>query len=250
MPVHDWTRVSAGTFHDFHATWIIDLKRSLNAGVLPRDYYAMAEQVTSGGNPDVLTLEMQSPAGYSLSSEGEGGVAVAPAPPKVHFTEATEEDQYALKQRILAIHHSSDDRVVALLEIVSPGNKSSRGAMNAFAEKAAGVLNHGVHLLVIDLHPRTRRDPDGIHAVIWGQFTDTKLKLPPDKPLTLASYVVGRPEKRAYVEPVAVGDLLPDMPLFLTPEYYVNVPLETTYRAAFDGVPRRWRNVLETSPER
>ena len=22
MPTHDWTRVSAGTFHDFHCTWI------------------------------------------------------------------------------------------------------------------------------------------------------------------------------------------------------------------------------------
>ena len=39
------------------------------------------------------------------------------------------------------------------------------------------------------------------------------------------------------------------MPLFLEPEMYVNVPLEATYRAAYRGVPRRWRQVLEcTAP--
>ncbi len=54
-----------------------------------------------------------------------------------------------------------------------------------------------------------------------------------------------RARKRAYLEPVVVGDVLPDMPLCLTPEYYVNVPLETTYRTAYDAVPRRWRDVLD-----
>jgi hypothetical protein len=50
---------------------------------------------------------------------------------------------------------------------------------------------------------------------------------------------------RAYVEPVAVGDDLPDMPLFLEPGAHVPVPLEATYRSAFAAVPRRWRTVLE-----
>lgn len=44
---------------------------------------------------------------------------------------------------------------------------------------------------------------------------------------------------------MAVGDVLPEMPLFLEVDRYVPVPLEATYRAAFDAVPRRWRDVLE-----
>src|ERR1700739_539434 len=44
MPVHDWTRVGAGIFHDFHHAWIEEIKRALNAGLLPDDYYALAEQ--------------------------------------------------------------------------------------------------------------------------------------------------------------------------------------------------------------
>ena len=37
MPIHDWTRVDAGLFHDFHQDWTIELSRSLNAGLLPSD---------------------------------------------------------------------------------------------------------------------------------------------------------------------------------------------------------------------
>ena len=42
--------------------------------------------------------------------------------------------------------------------------------------------------------------------------------------MTLAAYAAGS-EKVAYVENLAVGDRLPDMPVFLTPEVYVNAPL-------------------------
>ena len=32
MPVHDWTRVSAGTFHAFHNAWITHIQEMLNDG--------------------------------------------------------------------------------------------------------------------------------------------------------------------------------------------------------------------------
>jgi len=40
MAVHDWTRVSCGTFHDFHSRWLTHLSETLNGGVLPVGYYA------------------------------------------------------------------------------------------------------------------------------------------------------------------------------------------------------------------
>jgi hypothetical protein len=48
-----------------------------------------------------------------------------------------------------------------------------------------------------------------------------------------------------YLEHAAVGAPLPEMPLFLSPEHYVNVPLEPTYQAAYHGFPAFWRAVLE-----
>ena len=69
--------------------------------------------------------------------------------------------------------------------------------------------------------------------------------MPAEKPLTLAAYDAG-PPPTAYVEPVAVGDTLIDMPLFLAPDWYVSVPLEATYQAAYRGVPRHLREVLDS----
>jgi hypothetical protein len=68
-------------------------------------------------------------------------------------------------------------------------------------------------LLLVDLFPPGTFDPGGMHQAIWSQFCRSDWRQPEDKPLTLAAYTGGLlPE--AYVEPVAVGTVLPDMPLF------------------------------------
>src|SRR6266478_2118611 len=80
MPVHDWTRVNAGTFHDFHSAWIIHLKEALNDGLLPEGYYAMAEQHAGRVIADVLTLQLGDEE--LIAPRDSGPVAVA-APPRV-----------------------------------------------------------------------------------------------------------------------------------------------------------------------
>ena len=247
MPIHDWTRVGDGTFHDFHVAWIAEIRNALNGGLLPPSYYAQAEQIVGPLGPDVLTLQTAgSVADKAVTGEeGEsGGLAVASVPPRSRLTAAATMDDYVLKRRTVVIRHSSDDRIIALLEIVSPGNKSSRHALRSFVEKAVEALYRGYHLLIIDLFPPTPRDPQGIHGAIWAEISDEPFELPAGEPLTLAAYSAG-PVKRAWVEPTAVGRTLIDMPLFLEPEIYVNAPLEATYQAAYRGVPRRWKQVLE-----
>jgi hypothetical protein len=51
----------------------------------------------------------------------------------------------------------------------------------------------------------------------------------------------------AYVDSLAVGDPLPEAPLFLAPGWYVNVPLEETYRASWEVTPRPIRGLLDTA---
>jgi hypothetical protein len=251
MPIHDWTRVDAGIFHHFHHTWITETSRALNKELRGTDYYAIAEQIAGGLGPDVLTLQLPGGGkkpGKPLAKRLKGGLALAESPPQVRFRITDEVKWYAAKKKAVTIRHVSEHRVVAVLEILSPGNKSGRGALTALAHKTHDLMTAGVHLTLVDLFPPTRRDPEGIHPVVWDGDDDT-FRFDRAKPLTCASYVAGRlPE--AFVDPVAVGDTLPDMPLFLTPYEYVPVPLEETYQAALEGVPDFWRTVLEQKPKR
>jgi hypothetical protein len=243
MPIHDWSRVSAGLFHHFHVQWISSISTALNAGALPQGYYALAEQHTGRAVPDVLTLR----GPKHLQDEAAGGLAVATVPPRVWVTLETDEEVYVLKANRIVVHHEQGE-VVAIIEIVSRGNKRSRFALNQFVRKAVRYLQRGVHLLIVDLFPPSKRDPQGIHPTIWDEIHDDPFALPAGKSLTLVSYV-GGVVKRAYVEPLAPGDELPAMPLFLTPERYVPCPLAETYGTTWNVCPRQFQQaVLAASP--
>jgi hypothetical protein len=246
MPVHDWTRVEAGIFHHFHHSWIEEISRALNRGLLPSDYYAMAEQVAGGLGPDVLTL--QGPAngtqhGTPRVQRPGAGLALDTAPPKVRYRITDEPKWYATKAKTVAVHHVSDHRVVAIVEIVSPGNKNTKSAFLAFVRKAEELMAAGIHLLIVDLFPPSVRDPEGIHPAIWGADDSGPFRFDPSKPLTCVSYLGGL-GPQAFIEPVGVGDALTEMPLCLTPAEYVLVPLEATYQAAFAALPEFWQDVL------
>ncbi|NUQ64772.1 MAG: hypothetical protein HUU20_20105 [Pirellulales bacterium] len=83
-----------------------------------------------------------------------------------------------------------------------------------------------------------------MHGEVWGRLMAGDFHAPAAKPLTLVAYAVRR-TVTAFVEPIGVGMELIDMPLFLTPDLYVPVPLEVTYHQAWSGVPQRWRRVIE-----
>ncbi len=245
MPMHDWTRVEPGIFHAFHHEWISEISRALNQGLLPDAYYALPEQVAAGFGPDVLTLQ-EEPADVNPETENAGGpqaTSVLQTRPRTTFTAETDAEFYRRKKSSIAIRHISGDHIVAMLEIVSPGNKSNRHAFRALVEKACELLEHRIHLLIVDPFPPSRRDPNGIHAAIWEQVQEDPFRLADDQPLTLAAYECGVTTK-AFIETVGVGQPLPNMPLFLEPDGCVMVPLEATYQAAFSTLPKRWRNVL------
>ena len=206
MPIHEWTRVDAGLFHALHQHWIISLCNALNSGRLPFDYFV------------IPTQNIPSPK--------------------------TEGDSYLTKASRIQVRHRHG-QVVAVIEIVSPGNKSSQVEFRNLVEKSSDLIRQGVHLLVIDLFPPGKRDPQGIHQAIWDQFKEADLELPTDKPLTLASYDAGL-DYVAYVEFIGVNDVLPDMPLFLRPAVYVLAPLESSYEAAWTAFPAALKGLLDT----
>jgi hypothetical protein len=159
-----------------------------------------------------------------------------------------EEDIYLRKADRIVVRHRHGD-VVAVIEIVSPGNKGSKGEFEAFVKKTATLIKQGIHVLVVDPLPPTKRDPQGIHKAIWDEFRDEDIALPAGKPLTVASYDAGPPVV-AYIEPFGVGDPVPDMPLFLRPEYYVLTPLEATYQGTWSTLARQVKRLFQPPQER
>ena len=237
MPIHDWTRLEPGDFHHFHQGWVVKSANALNSGLLPPEYMAMAEQVTGRPIPDVVTLQTRTPKG------DPGGIAVATAPPTARVIAKFEKINYAKRADRVVIRHGRG-KVVAIIEIVSPGNKDSRNAIRTFVEKAADILNQGVNLLVVDLFPPTPRDPQGIHKAIWDEFGDEPFEAPPGKPLTVASYI-GGDLPTAYVESVGVGDPLPSLPIFLSETRYIPAPLEATYLQAWAVFPALLKELID-----
>lgn len=211
MPVHDWSKVEAGTFHAFHGSWITHLMGALNNGLLPDGYYALSEQNSGMQIPEVINLA-------DLS--------------------------YKALRRTLAIRHLSGHRLVAMVEIVSPANKDRSSSVAEFAEKVESALRNGIHVLLIDLFVPGKHDPRGMHGAAWSFFDTQEYDLPSDRPLSLASYLASQiPE--AYLEHVRFGQTMPEMPLFLEYRAHVNAPLEPTYTRAYQDMPAFCRDLLQ-----
>ena len=177
MPIHDWTRVPAGIFHHFHHAWIEEITRAFNRGLLPAGFYALAEQLAGSLGPDVLALHnLQGPTNGAFRTDAPpGGVKLAERQPKVRHTARTETDTYAAKAKAVVVRHASDHRIIAMVEIVSSGNKSSQTRFHSFIEKAEEAMAAGIHLLIVDLFPPTpsrdsSRHPSGHLAGPRGHF--------------------------------------------------------------------------------
>lgn len=164
MPVHDWTKVDAGMFHDFHNEWLVSIKHALNHGILPPEYYAVNDQHAGEFIPDVLTL------GAVVRAERESSRtngATLLSKPNRRASAIAEFGVRRRKRKMVTIRHVSNDEVVAFVEVVSPGNKDSRRSIRAFVDKMAGLLEQGIHALVVDVFPPGRRDLNGIHGAVW-----------------------------------------------------------------------------------
>lgn len=242
MPIHDWTRVPSGLFHDFHQTWTIHLKTALNSGHLPKGFSALVEQKSGSRQADVLTVETARTVPETAATEGSGLLVVDR--PVTSIVRRTTRAIYASRaNRIVVRHHLG--RIVAAIEGVSPGNKDSRAALRDFVEKTVDFLRRGIHLLIIDLFPPSRRDPFGIHKAIWDEILEEDFTFPEGKDRLLISYESSE-VKTAYVEPVRVGEVMRDMPLFLAAGVHVLVPLESTYQCAWEASSEEMRLAVET----
>ena len=211
--------------------------------VLPNDYFAAR---TVGRAYDPRHSDLETVRGTRQDEPGDLGTGRGLFPTRARLVRRAEETIYVRKADRIAVRHRHG-QVVAVVEIVSPGNKASKNELRTFVEKTANLIIQGIHLLVIDLFPPSKRDPQGIHKAIWDELVEEDFELPAEERLTLAAYDAGPPPV-AYVEPIAMGEILPDMPIFFKPDFYVPAPLEETYRTTWDEFfPAPMKRLLEES---
>ena len=154
----------------------------MNCGLLPEGYYALSEQHAGLRIPDVITLHMPGFATVESRPSGDGGVALVEAPPLVRRRlVASPEMSYRALRRTLAIRRKSGHRLVAMVEIASPGNKDRLSSVSQFAEKVQAAITSGVHVLLVDVHRSGKHDPLGLHGAIWSFFDAEEETYPRDQ---------------------------------------------------------------------
>src|SRR5437867_3159363 len=115
MPIHDWTRVDANLFHDFHQTWTISIRNALNGGLLPKGFSALVEQHAGGLVPDVIALQGRRKP--RRPAEPAGGAVITATPPKTRHVIRAQEATSARRGNRITIRHPLG-RVVCVIEIV------------------------------------------------------------------------------------------------------------------------------------
>jgi hypothetical protein len=243
MPMHDWSKVEPSKYHAMHYEWISQILKLLNSGLLPEEFYALPETRFGKREGDAVTLQIDeiNEELWDQRVEKQQIQSAAILAPRTSTVSLKDHEHYGRKTNRIAIRNERE-RIVAVIELVSSGNKSSRAEIKKFITKAHKLLEKDIHLLVIDPFPPTKRDPDGLHPLIWEDCTSEAFHLPLNKKLSAAAY--DSEEMTAYVEPFAVGDELPTMPLFLASPYYINLPLETAYMRSWNELPTALQKIV------
>lgn len=234
MPLRDHFHPPLSDHHNweaFHSAWANTIVRHLNQRLLPARYRA-APQVHLGAQVevDVAAFEDGEEAAASPTTGSGGGLprAVwAPVPPTQAFTASfPAQDTFEVK----VFDDRRGSRLVAAVELISPGNKDRPGARRAFTVKCAGYLQQQVCVVLVDV-VLGRRELYG-HLLEMLDVEDAPAWAH-DPPLYAVACRTTKAEDRwqleTWPEPLTLGAHLPTLPLWLAGYLAVPLELEPTY---------------------
>jgi hypothetical protein len=160
------------------------------------------------------------------------GAPGAWAPPAPSLAVAVELP-LAAEVEVQVFADDGDPRLTAAIELVSPRNKDRPQARQAFAVKCVGYLQQGSSVVVIDTVTTRRAD---LNAAILELLRVETSGSPTPSSLSAVSYqAVDRVEEiqqlRLWPEPLALGQPLPTLPLWIASDFSVPLDLEASYQA-------------------
>jgi hypothetical protein len=199
--------------------------------ILPEGYVA-APRVHLGAafEIDVSTYEQAEREQQPIEEQGSLAVATW-APPKPTLTLETElPDQDEYEVRIYDARHGR--RLVAAIEIVSPSNKDRLESRRAFVAKVAALLQSGVSVSLVDVVTVRHFN---LYSDLLELIGGADPMLGADPPALYSVTVRGRKQVRkrslldSWFYPMALGHLLPTLPIWLGVDQGVLLDLETSY---------------------
>lgn len=237
MPLRDHFRSPVNDTHSWdecHGGWPMEIVRSLTA-ILPAGFRAGPKvHLGSPFEVDVGSYDLDTRDPDAAPDSGSGGTATltALAPTLTVETELTDQDEYEVR-----IYDTERGRtLVAAIELVSPANKDRPAARELFVSKVVALLQQGVCVSLVD--PVTVRQAS-LYADLLARLGHTDPALAPVPPhlyaVTLRTRKPARPRRRrplldAWFYPMTVDQPLPTVPLWLTSELCVMLPLEPSYQ--------------------
>jgi hypothetical protein len=125
-------------------------------------------------------------------------------------------------------------KLVAAIELISPGNKDRPAERTAFATRCASYLYQGISLIIVDIV--TNRRANLHNDILRIMQTEDHLPLPPEANLYAVAY---RPMRRHNGDEIdiwrsrlALGKTLPTLPLGPQADLVIPVDFEATYAEA------------------
>lgn len=213
-------------WHSFHNAWATSLAAALNQR-LPEGYFA-EPNVMFGIEIEVAALE-ESTTRLAAPVAPRGASAVQrlawtpPAPAQtVPFLPVHETVE------VTVFNTSGGPNLVGAIELVSPANKDRAEHRQAFVSKCETYLHQGMGLVVIDVV--TERAAN-LHNELLVRLTGALAPLPAHLYAT-AYRVIKRGDETAldvWQEPLALGQPLPTLPLWLRGDLCLPVELHQTY---------------------
>lgn len=220
-------------WESFHSSWATRLADALTERWLPPNYIAEKHaHLGPAVEIDVGTCEQE-----TTITAAEGGGAVATVGPKVWTPPVADGSLAAaftdtFEVRVLCT--DTGPNLVAVIELISPGNKDRASERRAFATKCASYLYQGISIIIMDIVTNRRAN---LHNEILEIMDGAdSLRLSPESSLYAVAYRPLRRGKEDIIDvwrsPLALGRALPTLPLGLRADLAIPVNFEETYAEA------------------
>ena len=235
MPLRDHFRPPTSkisSWEGFHGGWPYEICRHLVHKLPPGFSAEPRVHLGTFFELDVSAFERSEDSSSLDFDHGEGDTATAVASQPTLTLETDLPEQYAYEVLIFDTEHGR--RLVAAVEIVSPGNKDRPESRMAFVAKMVTLLQQGGCVSVVDLVTVRHFN---LYADLLALIDRTDPALGTEPPAIYAATIRGRtgehrPLLDIWYAPLSIGRPLPALPLWLTPEIRVTLDLEASYEEA------------------